>query len=62
LNIMRDDFGCINYKPRSSERTLGYVPKTLNDTELLKKIENSTVGKKYLSIFNDLLTKGNFIN
>jgi hypothetical protein len=62
LNIIRDDFGCIAYKSRSSERTLQYVPNTLNDKELLKRIEKATVGKKYLSIFNDLLMKGKFIN
>ena len=39
LNIMRDDFGCISFLQRSSNRNLIYNPSELNDETLKSKIQ-----------------------
>ena len=41
LNILRDDFGCIDFKPRNSNRIINYNPLEMNDKSLKEKtLEN----------------------
>ncbi len=53
LNIMRDDFGCINFSPRSSERKIIYRPSELREEELIKKIKDHSNAKEYIDSFEE---------
>ncbi|HEM5274298.1 TPA: hypothetical protein U1352_001722 [Streptococcus suis] len=60
LNIMRDDFGCIDFESRNKERIIKYDPEDLTNEELLDKISKQTMGKKYYDKFKELLKNGEF--
>lgn len=55
LNILRDDFGCIDFQTRNKERSLNYNPKELNDEILKQKIAEFTKSKSYIANLNRLL-------
>ena len=38
LNIMRDDYGIIDFMPRSSLRKMNYITSEYDDNELRKKL------------------------
>jgi len=57
LNIMRDDFGCISFLSRSSNRNLKYNLSDLNDEALKDKINRFTDAKQYLDRFEDLVNE-----
>ncbi|WP_019673533.1 hypothetical protein [Psychrobacter lutiphocae] len=56
LNILRDDFGCIDFDPRSTERTFNYNPTSLRDAYLLRKIEMHTKAHNYVTRLGKLLS------
>lgn len=58
LNILRDDYGCIDFTSRSSDRTILYNPLELKDEIILEKISKNTKATKYIDYFN-LLIKNN---
>ncbi|MGB5990289.1 MAG: phospholipase D family protein [Marinifilaceae bacterium] len=48
LNLLRDDFGCIDFKPRTSKRKLLYIPSNLDKIKLISKIRENTKANEYL--------------
>jgi hypothetical protein len=54
LNIMRDDFGCLDFNTRSSDRELLYNISELKKEVILQKIEKYTKAKEYLDRFKIL--------
>ena len=59
LNIMRDDFGCIQFAARSSERKIIYKPSELRQSDLTRKIKEYSNAKQYIDNFeskiNDII-------
>ena len=55
LNILRDDFGCIEFESRNPLRKFNYNPSILNDDYLLEKIKKHTKSKQYLNNLNTIL-------
>ena len=55
LNIMRDDYGIIDFKPRQPLRKLNYNPFELSDSGLKKKIIENSVAKNYIDKYRKLL-------
>jgi len=55
LNILRDDFGCINFQPRSSQREIIYNPIELNELSLQQYIKNNSKAYEYIEKYNNLL-------
>jgi len=55
LNILRDDYGCIQFEPRKQKRTVVYNPLELNKESVIKKINNNSNAKKYINKFFDLI-------
>lgn len=48
LSLLRDDFGCIDFKPRTKERKLLYIPSKLDKNKLISKIRENTKANEYL--------------
>lgn len=55
LNILRDDFGCIDFQARNNNRFLNYNPATLNDEFLLKEITKHTKANPYIANLQAIL-------
>ena len=55
LNIMRDDFCCIEFEPRSNKRLINYDIRKIKDTELLKYFNGNSLAKHYISILQDII-------
>lgn len=55
LNILRDDFGCINFQPRSSQREIIYNPIELNELSLQHYIRSNSRAYEYIEKYNKLL-------
>ena len=55
LNILRDDFGCIDFQPRKSEREIIYNPIELNEISLQEYIKNNSKAYEYIEKYNNLL-------
>jgi len=55
LNILRDDFGCIEFEPRNPNRILIYNPSKLNDKALQEDISKNTKAKKYINNMKEIL-------
>ena len=51
---MRDDYGCITFSPRKSNRVLNYDLSELNDVAIIEKISTFTKATKYLNRFQKL--------
>ena len=58
MNILRDDFGCVQFRPRNSKREILYHPKELNEHTLKNKISSNTSANKYIEKFDSLAKKG----
>jgi len=48
LNILRDDYGCIDFKSRTNNRKIIYIPDSLNKNSFIKKIKSNTQANNYL--------------
>lgn len=48
LNILRDDYGCIDFKSRSNNRKIIYTPNTLNKNSFIQKIKSNTQANNYI--------------
>ena len=55
LNIMRDDYGIIDFKSRSKNRHINYNPFELNDIGLKSKIREYSVAKAYIKRYQEIL-------
>jgi len=55
LNILRDDFGCVEFKPRSSNRTIIYNPLELNELSLQEYIRKNSKAYIYIEKYTTLL-------
>lgn len=62
LNIMRDDYGFIDFKPRNNTREVKYDPSNLSKDDLIKKIKEQTIAEEYYEKFYELLRNGDFNN
>lgn len=55
LNILRDDFGCIDFQTRNNNRMFNYNPASLNDEFLLKAISKYTKANPYIANLQAIL-------
>lgn len=55
MNILRDDFGCISFVSKQSERTIRYNPLILNRDSLIKKIQDNTEATTYINKYLSLI-------
>lgn len=55
LNILRDDFGCLDFQTRSNHRILNYIPSMLNDDFLLDSIKRHTKAMPYINNLQAIL-------
>lgn len=55
LNILRDDFGCIDFEPKKTKRIINYNPLELNEDYFKKYIVKHTKSKNYIKNLNVLL-------
>ncbi|EIT6714841.1 hypothetical protein L2Y61_001186 [Campylobacter upsaliensis] len=55
LNILRDDYGVIDFLPRSSVRKLLYNPLDLNEKAFLQHIEKHSLIKNYQANFQRII-------
>jgi hypothetical protein len=55
LNILRDDFGCVEFAPKNSKRDLNYNPLELNENFLKQKIVKYTKSKDYIKNLKNIL-------
>lgn len=60
LNIMRDDYGCIKFAPRSSVREIIYNPNELNESAFKIKILENSIAYKYIDKYIGLIQRGDF--
>lgn len=58
LNLMRDDFGMIDFESRSNHRKIIYNPLILNDEELKRLIHENSKAFTYIEKYFELLKKG----
>lgn len=58
MNILRDDFGIIDFEPRKSYRILRYDPSELNRVSFEKKVKEHSIAYKYIEKYLDLIRKG----
>lgn len=62
LNIMRDDYGFVDFKPRNNTREVKYDPFDLSKDDLIQKIKEQTIAKRYCEKFYELVKNGDFNN
>ncbi len=55
LNILRDDFGCIDFKTRSTDRKLNYNPLQMNDKAFKENIQKYTKSTPYINNLIEIL-------
>ncbi len=55
LNIMRDDYGIIDFKPRQKIRKINYNPFELSDIGLKNKIKENSIANGYIDYYRKLL-------
>lgn len=55
LNILRDDFGCIDFLPRNQNRKINYNPLNLNDTSLKEHIIKFTKSRICINNLSNII-------
>lgn len=55
LNIMRDDLGCLDFQPRSKDRSIVYRINQLRDEVIKQKIKDNNTALSYVNSYYDLL-------
>lgn len=55
LNILKDDYGVIDFQPRNSLRKLVYNPFDLNEQAFLQYIKNHSIIKNYQTNFQGII-------
>ena len=54
LNIMRDDYGMLEFETRSNNRKLNYNILNLKKEKALEIINNKSLAKKYIQKFYEI--------
>ena len=49
LNILRDDYGCIDFRPKSSNRIINYNPCKFNKSSLKQEIKENSIAYEYIN-------------
>lgn len=57
LNIMRDDYGILSFKPKTKHRKLNYNPSELKDETIEERIKEHSVAYNYIGNYQKLLRK-----
>ena len=60
LNIFKDDYGFISFKPRNDVRKLIYNPNELTVKVFCKKIKENSIAYKYIEKYNKLIRNGEY--
>ncbi len=55
LNILRDDFGCIDFLPRSKNRSVNYNLSNFNKKAVIENIRKYSKAQRYLNNFSKLI-------
>lgn len=55
LNIMRDDYGMLDFETRSNNRKLNYNIIDLKKEKVIEIIHNKSLAKKYIQKFNEII-------
>ncbi len=55
INILRDDFGCINFQSRKNERQIIFSPCELNDKTLKENIKKYTKSTSYIENLKNII-------
>lgn len=57
LNIMKDDFGCIDFKPKQANRTytLNYPIDSYNEKAIRMNVRKRSIAYSYINVFNTLM-------
>lgn len=55
LNILRDDYGCIDFAPRNSTRTIKYNPCKFNKNSLKEEIKKNSIAYEYIDRYYSLI-------
>lgn len=55
LNILRDDFGCIDFLPRSQNRIINYNISNFNKKAVIENIRKYSKAQRYLNNFTKLI-------
>jgi hypothetical protein len=55
LNLLRDDYGCIDFKSRTNRRKIIYNPTELNKKSLIKRISKYSVAFQFIERYQELL-------
>lgn len=58
LNIMRDDYGMIEFRPKSAERKIMYKPSELNERGFKQRIRKYCKAYEYIGKYQELLREG----
>jgi len=58
MNILRDDYGCLDFATRSSNRVIVYDPTEIKKEVLINKIKIYSKGSQYIQNYNELIKEG----
>ncbi|NCD01265.1 hypothetical protein EOL94_04190 [bacterium] len=61
LNILRDDYACIEFTSRSSKRKIVYNPTELKDSIILDKIAENEIANRFIDKFNKMLASNELL-
>ena len=57
LNIMRDDYGILDFQPRNNQRRVIYNIHDLKKNKVLENIKNNSIAKDYINNFYELMNE-----
>jgi len=61
LNILRDDYACIEFNSRSNKRKIIYNPTELKDSIILDKIADNKIAGNFIDKFNKMLANNELL-
>ena len=57
LNIMRDDYGILDFQPKNNQRRVIYNIHDLKKNKVLESIKNNSIAKDYINNFYELMNE-----
>ena len=57
LNIMRDDYSILDFRPRNIQRRVIYNIHDLKKNKVLENIKNNSIAKDYINNFYELMNE-----